>query len=388
MKYDAVIIGAGPSGSFCALNLARKGIKVLIIDKCSFPREKACGGLISKNAMDLLKRHTLTIDINHNIINKICLIGKNEEQAVIESRTPLGIIVKRKEFDQFLARKAVEAGADFIDNCRFESCILESAGYKIQTARGNFYADYLIGADGCFSKVARASNIRKRWSKWEKGIALCAHVPDEYVVQKRVNAVEFCFPDVLAGIGWCFPGNNYYNIGVGGTVFDSKRIISAFKLLLEKNMKDKKSLSNLKYNAAFLPAGGRFRKISDKRIFLLGDAAGFVDAFSGEGIYYALRSAEILSDVINQNKDGREYEKRCYETFLGEFRLSAFLSVYFGNKKHVFQKGMQERFLKAICMIMTQTPESMRYKKVFDCLITGGFSFNVAFLWLKRLILD
>ncbi|MDI3501481.1 MAG: hypothetical protein PWR06_1520 [Thermoanaerobacteraceae bacterium] len=387
LTYDAVIVGAGPSGAFCALNLAQKGFKVLIIDRCRFPREKVCGGLISQKSMNILGYDFLTGGINFNSINCICLRGESEEISM-ESKIPLGIVVKRKDFDQFLINRAIEAGAVFIDNCIFENCVLESGGYKIQTARGVFYADYLIGADGYYSKVARVSNIRNQWAWWERGIALSVQVPDKYIIQRRDNAVEFYFPDILAGLGWCFPGKGYCNVGVGGTAIDSKRIIGAFEHLLEWKIKDKTILSNLKFKAAFLPAGGRFRKISDRRIFLLGDAAGFVDAFSGEGIYYALRSAEILADVINQNKDGREYEKRCYETFLGEFRLSAFLSIYFGNKKNVFQKGLQDRFLKAFYMIMTQTPESMCYKKILHYLTTGGFSFDVPFLWLKRLILD
>lgn len=387
LKYDAVIAGAGPSGAFCSLKLAQKGFKVLVLDKCRFPREKACGGLLSQKTMNILGNYVLTGGMDFNSINSICLRGDSNEEIFMETRIPLGIVVQRKDFDQFLINKAVEAGATFIDNCRFENYTLESGGYKIQTTRGDFYADYLIGADGYYSNVAKVSNIRNKWNRWERGLAISTQVPDEYVIRKRDNMIEFYFPDILAGIGWCFPGKGYYNIGVGGIAIDSKRIIDAFKHLLEREVKNKTILSKLKLKSAFLPAGGRFRKISDGRIFLLGDAAGFVDAFSGEGIYYALRSAEILADVVNQNKDFKEYARMCYSAFLDEFRLSAFLSIFLGNKKNVFKKGLQYRFLKALYMIMTQTPESMCYKKILYYLATKSFSFEVPLLWLRRLML-
>lgn len=388
MKYDAVVVGAGPAGSFCALNLAKKGIKVLMIDKCIFPREKACGGLLSQKSINTLERHIVSVDINYNCINGICLHGENDEKIITNNDSPLGIVVNRMEFDQFLANKAVEAGVIFIENCKFENYASEAGTYKIKTTKGNFYANYLIGADGYYSKVARASNIRNRWSKWEQGMALYAKVPDKYILQERGNTVEFYFLDVLAGLGWCFPGNGYYNIGVGGTVLDRRQIQIAFKSLLEEKIKDKNIISDLKREAGFMAAGGRLRKISDRRIFLLGDAAGFVDAFSGEGIYYALRSAQILAEVISQDSDGREYEKRCYEAFLREFRLSAFLSIYYGDKRRIFKKGLQNEFLKSFRLIMTQTPENMCYKKIFQNLKLRGFSFQLPLVWLKRLILD
>jgi len=388
MKYDAIISGAGPSGAFCALNLAKKGFNVLVIDKSNFPREKVCGGLISKKSMDVIGCDTLMEEMDSNTINSICIQGEKNKQMNMESKTPMAIVVKRKDFDQFLINRAVKAGAEFFDNCSFESYILESGGYKVQTGKGVFCTDYIIGADGYYSRVARLANIRNKWARWEQGIALSTQLPDKYIAEKRDNTAEFFFPDILAGLGWCFPGKDYYNVGVGGAAIDSRRIIGAFRHLLERKIKDKRILPHLKYKAAFLHAGGRFRKISNGHIFLLGDAAGFVDPFSGEGIYYALRSAEILAEIINRNKDGKEFEKMCYKTFLGEFRLSALLSIYFGNKKNIFQRGLQERFLKAFYMIMTQTPENMCYKKIFHDLATGSFSIDVPLLWLKRLILD
>jgi len=387
MKYDAIISGAGPSGAFCALNLAKKGFNVLVIDKSKFPREKVCGGLISKKSMDLLGCDTLTKEIDSNNVNNICIRDETDKQINMESKSPMGIVVKRKEFDQFLIGGAIKAGAKFFDNCSFENCILEPGGYKVQTGKGVFYTDYIIGADGYYSKVAKLANIRNRWAGWERGIALSIQLPDKYIAEKRDNTVEFLLPDILAGLGWCFQGKGYYNIGVGGAAIDGRRVVDAFGHLLEQKIKDKSILSHLKYKAAFLPAGGRLRRISNGRIFLLGDAAGFVDPFSGEGIYYALRSAEILADIMNRNKDGKEFEKICYKTFLAEFRLSALLSISLGNKKNIFQRGLQERFLKAFYMIMTQTPENMCYKNIFHDLAAVSLSADIPILWLKRLIL-
>lgn len=388
MKYHTIIIGAGPAGSFCAKILAQRGLNVLILDNSHFPREKTCGGLLSKKSMDMLGEDIVCEKIDSNKISGICLKGNDGKDIVEESVNTIGLVIKRKDFDNYLLERAIMEGAEFKDNCRFLYYRHGLNFYEVYTSRGTFKSEFLIGADGYYSTVAKVSGIRKRWARWEQGLAVTVNVPEDYIDDGMKNSVEFYFPGVLGGMGWCFPGKNFYNIGVGGAALDNKQIIRSLKNLLIYKIKNENIVKKLKCKAAFLPAGGKYRKISDGKVLLIGDAAGLVDPFSGEGIYYALRSASIAADVIASGLKSEEYEKSCYSTFLSEFRFSALLSIILGNRKIIFERGLQQAILNTIISVMINGPDSNCYKRTFYNIIKKCIDGNTPYMWLKRFILE
>ena len=280
MKYDVTIIGSGPAGAYCARNLAEKGLKVLILDKKKFPREKHCGGLISKKALRVLKEDFVKeygVKKRYNPIFKIILTS-GERKTFLEKNDSVGIIVKRKEFDELLTSQAIDKGAIFMDGCEYQFHTLNKSYYEIHTTKGTFSSDYIIGADGVFSRVAKVSGLRQSFRNWEMGMAVSCEIPKELVIEK--GGVEFIFLKILGGMGWCFSGTDFVNIGVGGYALDSKKILLAANELMIKRLKNKNNVINLR--ASFLPAGGRKRTIAKEKVFLVGDAAGLIDAFSGE----------------------------------------------------------------------------------------------------------
>jgi len=384
MKYDVAIIGAGPAGSYCAKKLAEKGLKVLILDKRKFPRDKICGGLISSKALNLLQddySNDYLYNIESNPVYKITLTC-GPHDILLKKNHILGIIVSRKQFDEAIINMAVNKGARFIDSCEYRFHMDLKSCYEIHTTKGTFFSDYLIGADGVYSKVARISNLRQRFSKWEMGFAVSCKIPKELIVEK--DGAEFIFLKILGGMGWSFSGEDFVNLGVGGYAPDSKNILQAAKKLVIDRLKYKNT--PFKLQAFFLPAGGRRRQIAKERIFLVGDAAGFVDAFSGEGIFYALKSGKIASEIIAQNQSGKQYETKCYNIFLNEFRFSALMSVLLGDRNKICHKGVNKIFLEAFYKILTTPPEEGCYKKFIYSVVRHGLTPIFPYLWIQSLI--
>lgn len=384
MKYDVAIIGAGPAGAYCGKDLAEKGIKVLVVDKEKFPRHKTCGGLISSKALKLIQDDCFDNYLNNiksNPVNKIVLTC-GQKETELEKNQVLGMVVRRKDFDDALINMAMDKGADFVDRCEYKYHRDLKNSYEIHTTRGIFYSDYLIGADGVFSNVAQVSKLRQRFLKWEMGLAVSCEIPKELVIEK--NGAEFIFFKVLGGMGWCFSGKDFVNIGVGGYALDSKNISKTAKKLVLDRIKNKST--PFKFHGSFLPAGGRKRQIARERIFLVGDAAGFVDAFSGEGIYYGLKSGKIAAETIAKSQSARKYEQECYKTFLSEFRYSAILSVVLGDRRRIFHNSIDKNFLKAFYTVLTTPPEMRCYRNFIYSVAKDGFSPIFPYLWMKSLI--
>lgn len=364
-------------------NLQKKGFKVIVLDKKKFPRYKACGGLISSKALQMIENDDIKIllsKIKYNPVHKI-LLTSPRNNLFFRQKNVMGIIIRRKEFDETMIDLAVDQGATFIDNCEYKYHVTHKSFYEINTTRGIIESDYLIGADGVYSQVANVSGLRDCFKKWEMGLAVSCEVPRELLLD--YDGIEFTFIPILGGMGWSFCGRDFVNMGVGGYAPDSKRVLLEAKKLFNNRIKNKYVPLNLK--AAFLPAGGRRRRVAKERMFLIGDAAGFVDAFSGEGIYYALTSAKIATEVILKNKTAIEYQKQCYNIFLNEFRISIIMSIILGERRKILQKGIDKQLLKAFNEILTTPPEMGCYRNFIYNIIKRDISPTFPFLWIKSL---
>ncbi|MBZ4664758.1 geranylgeranyl reductase family protein [Mahella sp.] len=360
MIYDLAIIGAGPAGSAAAKAAAEGGLSVLLLDKAVFPRDKTCGGMLSAKTLDELGFELPDELIQHEA-HKVRVYGYNLDSSEWDEKRTIGKAVKRRYFDDFLVHKAIDAGAYFIEGAKLTAIDQNSTGIIIRTSRGCFSARYVIGADGVFSPTAALSGIHGRLPIWQMGFTMEAevHVP---VLNSDYGTAEFYFIPFLGGFGWAFPQKDGYNIGVGCVAWNHKRLTTYFYEFAERILKHKGINAPVpKAKGCFLPAGGIPRRISKSNIVLAGDAAGFVDPFSGEGIYYALRSghiaAQTLLEVIKAGGDwGKAYARRCAAEFYHDFRLSLLVALVSGKKTQFQYDVLKENpsMVRAIPIIMCQ----------------------------------
>ena len=292
MTADAFIIGAGPSGAYLGYLLAKQGLSVVIADKEVFPRNKICGGGISRKTIGLLDFDIAPVVQRH--IGAAWLCYDNRDMVEAELEPPSGCSVLRSEFDDLIVRKAVDAGATFMPACAFVGASRQGETMVIQTSQGEFRSNYLVGADGVFSRV------RKHFF----GNDLVTYAPAVEVlvpVTARVLAefgdrMLFDFGGMPQGYGWIFPKRNHLNVGIF-SMFPRKAMRTDLKHFLSR-YDVLSGYDDLKVLGHSIPTGNRQEKYAVNGVLLLGDAAGFAEAFYGEGIYFALRSAILAAEAF------------------------------------------------------------------------------------------
>ena len=287
-KYDVIIIGAGPAGGAAAFFLGQAGLRVLVLENEELPRYKPCGGAVSAA---LLARFPFSFGpvIESDITETAYVLGDRTARIPL----PHGAIrmVMRDRFDAWLVSHAEAEVRTSSPVCHI---VEDEDGVVVETAIGEqFMASYLIGADGANSIVASKLGLRQ---KRQRAAAIEAEIPVEPEVMVRFAAsLTFIFGEVRKGYIWIFPKSGHLSVGIG--TLRRERI--DLKKTLERVMaRYGISLEGAKLHGHPVPIYQRHETISTKRAFLVGDAAGLVDPFTGEGIRMAVQSAELAAEAI------------------------------------------------------------------------------------------
>ncbi|MFB6188236.1 MAG: geranylgeranyl reductase family protein [Halobacteriaceae archaeon] len=294
-EYDVIVVGSGPGGSTAAYQLQQFGYDVLLIDEKTFPRDKLCGGLITYKTLQLLSR-VFNQNKEELLENGILDFGATEYAAYFNDdlvkREEIDVpfyFAKRFEYDEFLHNQAVASGVEPHLGDGVRSVDVDAG--EVTTANGErFSADYIIGADGATSRV------REKLSKmglvdtsgWNKNLAIAAeaYVPRDEV-DYNVDYPLLHFGVLNWGYGWVFPNTDRLLIGVGGLNYKND---TGFRDILD----DYFQVLGLDYNPETvkghpIPFGNYLSNPAHDNVLLIGDAAGTVDAITGEGIFYAQR---------------------------------------------------------------------------------------------------
>jgi len=270
----------------------------------------------------------------------------------LESHSPIAIGVSRADFDNFLVQKAVAQGADFEDDQMVRHISVSSKTAKMVTSKGlEVTSKVVVGADGVNSIVAQVAGIRRSWQPSEVASGLVSEMKlgKETVRQICPDPIpEFHFGIRRTGYGWIFPKGEDLNIGVGGLLSEQKNTIELFNSFVSGTPR-LTVLSGFSLQSHLLPVGGIERHICADRTLLVGDAGGFVDPLSGEGIFYAILSAkEALKTIINVFHDddfSREallqYEKNCESSIMCELKHA----YSFARKVHYHPNLMLRFFI-------------------------------------------
>ncbi len=359
MLYDVIVVGAGPAGAMTAYRCARAGLVVLLIDKAIFPREKPCGGAISTRSIEVLKLVGITIPTNiiEQEIFAAQFMGPDKIPFTLRFSRRFAYTVKRNHFDHFLVKEAVNAGVQFIDDCALERLEQFSDQVVCHTNKGVFKAQLLIGADGATSKVGRITGLRKPRHPNAVGIAVEVDepIPDEWWnTFLDPSLLVFWFLNVPSGYFWSFPRKHSLSLGIGGI---AGQLGNLPKLLrgIARMFAEQIGVSPFKLQGVcghLLPLFSEPLPLFTKRIILVGDAAGFVDAFSGQGICYALESGLLAAQAsinVTKNKQNHNvafanFSKRIRRRFGEELRVSREVAQLVHG--HLYGGFRAVRFLK------------------------------------------
>ncbi|WP_439526048.1 geranylgeranyl reductase family protein [Roseovarius mucosus] len=288
-RFDVIVIGAGPAGASAAYVAARAGLRVALIDRKTFPREKLCGGLITGRA----RRHYAEI-FGHEMP-----FDPQDRKTTVDFRyrgQPVGLIedapalcaTMRWDMDAMLCGHAMAAGAqDYTGQAVAE---IDCDARRVTLKDGAMLQyEVLIGADGVNSQVARAL-FGQPFDRQRIGFGLeiearGAHLNPAGPIRIDLAAAQW-------GYGWVFPKRCSTTVGVGGLLSenpDMKQAMSAYCEMLGIDAAD------LHVKGQFLPFGD-FRKMPGQgAVLLAGDAAGLVDPITGEGIGYAMQSGQLAA---------------------------------------------------------------------------------------------
>ncbi len=324
MQYTAVIVGAGPGGLACANKLAQNGVRTLVIEKKSEIGSKVCAGgitwsgLINRVPDDLIERSFPRQYITTRY-QRIC----------VSSDTPIIATIDRSNFGKFMAKEAESNGTDILTSTKVRT-IDRNSLEVINTRNGQkqkIHFDFLIGADGSLSLVRRYLQLPQNNGA---GIGINYQIPGFH--EKMEWHLDTTF--FKNGYGWIFPHRKSVSIGA----YVDKSAMPARQLkenLIRWATKQNFDLRHQKCSAEFINFD--YQGWDFGHVFLVGDAAGFASALTGEGIYPAIVSGEtVAKKILDPHCDLERINRiiKKQKTFRKMIRLtgkSSFTSSFFAE---------------------------------------------------------
>jgi flavin-dependent dehydrogenase len=287
--FDVAIVGGGPAGSSCAAFCAMAGMQTLVLDREKFPREKVCGDCLNPSCWPVFDQLGLSDRVQalpHSKLSSVAFIAIDGREVSVDllSGADREIAVKRSLLDDLLLRRAREVGANVHERVTV-TALSRNHCWNIETASGeSFQTRVLIGADGRNSTVAHLWNLLPRPAR--ERVALQTHIPLPRDFGNRI-VLQF-LPEGYSGQA---PVNetelNLCLVGTPPTIANLRRWAERqFQLPADQGWRTITPLTRSPVPCAH------------ENLFFVGDAARVVEPFTGEGIYYALRSGELASSAI------------------------------------------------------------------------------------------
>lgn len=301
--YDAIIVGAGPSGCAAAFDLAVAGKRVLLLDRHRFPRIKPCAGALTIKTVRALR---YSVDpVVRTVASGIHLTNNLDKAIELRSQHPVCLMTVRAEFDHFCLQQTIAAGAEFQRIADVSSLELKDENVVLLTNAAEFRTRFLIGADGAHSKVRLLLGDH---SWFRRGLAIEAHAP----LHKNAQPMEIDFGVVSRGYGWSFNKGDHLNVGL----YTGQPGIKLTRTSLAEYLKRKFQREDFDHFVGhYLGIGGVSYTPQHHRVFLVGDAAGMTDPVSGEGICNAIKSGQAAAKAIIENSDASQ---AAYQANLAE----------------------------------------------------------------------
>lgn len=258
-----------------------------MLDKAEFPRLKACaGGLTMKTVRAI--RYSIEPVVRQSI-GHMMLEERDSSRIPVRSRKTICVMTERSELDAFCLAKTIEAGAIFHQVQGITAIDERSDEVIVTTQNEALRGRFLVGADGVNSQVRRMTNDGPWFSK---AFAIEANIPRHSVNEDLV----FDFAPVTAGYGWVFPKRDHINVGLYTLDQDDRLNRSRLSAYIAVRFGD--DARPEKFVGQHAGFGAAQHRVERNRIFLVGDAGGFVDMLTGEGIYGAVISGQAAAKAI------------------------------------------------------------------------------------------
>ena len=326
-RFDALVVGAGPAGSTAARELAAAGARVLVVDRATFPRYKACGG-----GIPLRTERLLPFPIDSVVEDSVHLLDvslRGRHRFVKDSGQPFAHMVMRDRFDHLLLSHAERAGAAFRPGTTVRA-FSSGEGVRIE-AEGGFVAeaDFAICADGAHSPVGRMAGLGAdiaECAAWEVEVRAPAAALRRYRSRSLIDLGYNPW-----GYAWLFPKANVLSFGIvlpreqAGRM---KELVRAYTVRLGLGDAEAEIARGHKI---------RFRRahepIANDRVLLAGDSAGLADEFTEEGIAYAVQSGRLAArNVLRALADEgslRRYQSDVDREIMPELRAARLIGFMF-----------------------------------------------------------
>lgn len=367
MKRVAVL-GGGPAGAFAAEKLASAGVETVLLDE-KLAWEKPCGGGLTYKAY---QRYPFLLDnpAPKKLVTGMQIAAPKAGAVKMCLDQPL-LIYSRYDLNRMLLDRAERAGAQ-LEKTRVLEVARDGAGWRVKTQRISFPVDYCVVATGARNSLR---NVGTEWTAGDAGYALGYFVPFEQA------HVDIQFFDDLQGYIWVFPRCGHVSVGIGAKGEPARDL----RARLERYMREKGiPLEGATFYGHLLPSleqsRWRSNRVAGEGWLAAGDAAGLVDPITGEGLYYALRSAElasqlVLNETISLAEKAQAYCTLLYRDFVEDLEYGASLA----------QRLFLGKFLRGT--IPARTVQFIRRSQRFRALIGDLVAGTQPYLGLKSRLL-
>lgn len=330
--FDIIIVGAGPGGSNAASVALSRGCRVAQIDQRAFPRIKPCAGALTVKACNALQlelaptlRQVATafeFNVWHDRTNRFW------------HRSPIMKMVYRPEFDNSLVEQNRRSERLAFFDGEPVRTIEYDGQFTVRTSRRTLRGTQLIGADGAYSFVNRRFAIA---APKAFAVAVEVNLPHDTAPKGMDLVPRFDFGAIERGYGWIFPKDDHSSVGLytlaKGLPHMRQRLLDYIRA--RGFVVGPDTLES--FEAFQIPVGGYALTVPDLPVYLVGDAGGFGDAITGEGIYHALESGRLAGETASDVASGRavthrRYYRRLWRTVLPDtFLTYKFSKLWYRN---------------------------------------------------------
>lgn len=355
MKRVAVL-GGGPAGAFAAERLAKSGLDTLVFDE-KLAWEKPCGGGLTYKAYQQYP-FLIENDTPKKIVTETCLAAPKAGAVTMGLSRPL-VIYSRLDLNRMLLNRAEEAGAQ-LEKTRVLDIERRGKGWLLKTQHGSLEADFCIVATGARNPLR---NVGTEWTAADTMYALGYYVPSQQ------GHIDIQFLSNLEGYIWVFPRCGHLSVGICGKGEPARSL----RTRLEQYMDEK----GIPYKGAafyghMLPSlespGWKKNRVAGDGWLAVGDAGGLVDPITGEGLYYAMRSGDLASQVVLNDAHSMAAKADVY---CGMLRRDFAADLEFGASlaKRVF---LGKFFFNTVPARMVEfVRRSPRFRTIIEDLLAG-----------------